>query len=106
MVVGLAVMWCLVSLSDSSEGVEVQPNGQQTRASTDGSEVNIARSRTAVAFAHSKKFGPENAVDGNMQTRYADLSQNPFRVIICSQQSTLMFAYGALIYLFMCKQSI
>ena len=78
MVVGLAVMWCLVSLSESSEGVEVQPNGQQTRASTDGSEVNIARSRTAVAFAHSKKFGPENAVDGNMQTRYAGLSTEPF----------------------------
>ena len=71
-------MWCLVSLSEGSEGVEVKPNGQQTRASTDVSEVNIARSRTAVAFAHSKKFGPENAVDGNMQTRYAGLSTEPF----------------------------
>ena len=65
---------CLVSLSEGSEGVEVQPDGSQTKVPTDsdGSEVNIARRRRVVAFAHSKEFGPENAVDGDMKSRSAN----------------------------------
>ena len=68
---GLVVVLCLISLSEGSEGVEVQPDGEQKKATTDGFEVNIARSRMVVAFAHSKQLGPENAVDGNLQTRSA-----------------------------------
>lgn len=69
---------CLVSLSEGSEGVEVQPDGSQTKAPTDsdGSEVNIARRRRVVAFAHSKEVGPENAVDGDPKSRFVNFPQN------------------------------
>lgn len=71
MVVIVLLALCLVSLSEGSEGVEVQSDGSQTKVPADGSEVNIARKRRVVAFAHSKEFGPENAVDGNPKTRSA-----------------------------------
>lgn len=84
MVVIIFVALCLVSLSEGSEGVEVQPDGSQTKVPTDsdGTEVNIARRRRVVAFAHSKDFGPEKAVDGDPNSRWIADVETPQTLVI------------------------